>query len=157
MSTTQRSESINSFFDKYVQRKTTLKEFIEQYKVALQDRHERESKADFDTWNRTPVLISHSPYEKQMSTVYTHEIFKKFQKEVLEIVNRWSNDAKGHKIAACALEEAKSTMPTLKVLDPHVTKTKEAPKRIKSGIEKKRKKTNTTKNDKVKEMKDTFK
>ncbi|KAF8411552.1 hypothetical protein HHK36_004106 [Tetracentron sinense] len=35
------------------------------------------------------------------------------------ILNRWSNDAKGHKIAACALEEAKSTMPTLKVLDPH--------------------------------------
>ncbi|KAF8405193.1 hypothetical protein HHK36_010093 [Tetracentron sinense] len=85
MSTTQRSESINSFFDKYVQRKTTLKEFIEQYKVVLQDRHERESKANFDTWNRTPILKSHSPYEKQCQQS-THEIFKKFQREVLEIV-----------------------------------------------------------------------
>ncbi|KAF8395455.1 hypothetical protein HHK36_019401 [Tetracentron sinense] len=221
MSTTQRSESINSFFDKYVQRKTTLKEFIEQYKVALQDRHERESKANFDTWNRTPILKSHSPYEKQMSTVYTHEIFKKFQREVLEIVachpkkeeedetvtmfmvhdfeanedfiveweeaeskvsclcrlfeykgflcrhamtilqfsavskipshyilNRWSNNAKSHNIEAPALEEVKSVMPKLKVLDPQVTKTKGAPKRIKSGIEKKRKKNNTSKKDK---------
>ncbi|KAF8403430.1 hypothetical protein HHK36_011534 [Tetracentron sinense] len=221
MSTTQRSESINSFFDKYVQRKTTLKEFIEQYKVALQDRHERESKASFDTWNRTPILKSHSPYEKQMSTVYTHEIFKKFQREVLEIVachpkkeeedetvtmfmvhdfeanedfiveweeaeskvsclcrlfeykgflcrhamtilqfsavskipshyilNRWSNNAKNHNIEAPALEEVKSVMPKLKVLDPQVTKTKGAPKRIKSGIEKKRKKNNTSKKDK---------
>ncbi|GAV78327.1 hypothetical protein CFOL_v3_21795 [Cephalotus follicularis] len=40
MSTTQRSESINSFFDKYVGRKTTLKEFVDQYKVGLEDRLE---------------------------------------------------------------------------------------------------------------------
>ncbi|KAI5339418.1 hypothetical protein L3X38_018690 [Prunus dulcis] len=32
MSTTQRSESINSFFDKYLNKKTTLKEFVEKYK-----------------------------------------------------------------------------------------------------------------------------
>nr|ABN08815.1 hypothetical protein MtrDRAFT_AC160516g62v2 [Medicago truncatula] len=37
LSTTQRSESINSFFDKYVCKKTTLKEFVEKYKVALHD------------------------------------------------------------------------------------------------------------------------
>ncbi|KAF8397853.1 hypothetical protein HHK36_016778 [Tetracentron sinense] len=86
MSTTQRSESINSFFDKYVQKKTTLNEFIEQYKVAIQDRREMETKADFDTWHKIPTLKSYSPYEKQMSTFYTHEIFKKFQVEVLGVV-----------------------------------------------------------------------
>jgi len=42
LSTTQRSENINSFFDKYVCKKTTLKEFVEKYKVALHDREEAE-------------------------------------------------------------------------------------------------------------------
>lgn len=78
MSTTQRSESINSFFDKYVSRKTTLKEFVEQYKVALQDRKEKEAQADFNTWHKKPVIKSPSPFEKQMSMIYTHEVFKKF-------------------------------------------------------------------------------
>ncbi|KAF8405456.1 hypothetical protein HHK36_010362 [Tetracentron sinense] len=86
MSTTQRSESVNSFFDRYVHKKTTLKEFLEQYKVVLRDRNEEELKADFNTWLRIPSLKFHSPYEQQMSTVYTHEIFKKFQAEVLGIV-----------------------------------------------------------------------
>jgi hypothetical protein len=83
LSTTQRSESINAFFDKYVCKKTTLKEFVEKYKVALQDREEAEKQADFNTWHKQPVLRTPSPFEKQMSTIYTHEIFKKFQAEVL--------------------------------------------------------------------------
>ncbi|KAF8398441.1 hypothetical protein HHK36_017368 [Tetracentron sinense] len=83
MSTSQRSESINSFLDIYVHRETTLKEFVEQYKVVLQDRYEEEAKADFDGWHERPELMSPSPFEKQMLTVYTHEIFKKFQVEVL--------------------------------------------------------------------------
>jgi hypothetical protein len=83
MSTTQRSESINSFFDKYVNKKTTLKEFVEKYKVALEDREEAEKQADFNTWHKQPVLKTPSPFEKQMSMVYTHEVFKKFQVEVM--------------------------------------------------------------------------
>ncbi|XP_071741407.1 protein FAR-RED IMPAIRED RESPONSE 1-like [Rutidosis leptorrhynchoides] len=51
MSTTQRSESINSFFDKYVNRKTTLKQFVEQYENALRDRAEKENIEDFKSYN----------------------------------------------------------------------------------------------------------
>jgi hypothetical protein len=83
MSTTQRSESINSFFDKYVNKKTTLKEFVKQYCVALQDRQEQEAQADFRTWYPLPPFKSPSPFERKMSKVYTHEVFKKFQVEVL--------------------------------------------------------------------------
>jgi hypothetical protein len=83
MSTSQRSESINAFFDKYVCKKTTLKEFVEKYKVALHDREEAEKQAYFNTWHKQPVLKTPSPFEKQMSVIYTHEIFKKFQVEVL--------------------------------------------------------------------------
>ncbi|KAK9206962.1 hypothetical protein WN943_017245 [Citrus x changshan-huyou] len=83
LSTTQRSESIDSFFDKYVSKKTSLKEFVEQYKVALQDRQENEAYASFSTLHKKPVLKSPSPFAKQMSRIYTHEVFKKFQVEVL--------------------------------------------------------------------------
>uniref|UniRef100_A0A5B6ZHH8 Protein FAR1-RELATED SEQUENCE n=1 Tax=Davidia involucrata TaxID=16924 RepID=A0A5B6ZHH8_DAVIN len=86
MSTMQRSDSINTFFDKYIQRKTTLKEFIDQYNAILQDKYEEEAKADFETWHKQPGLKSPSPFGKQMATIYTHAIFKKFQVEVLGVV-----------------------------------------------------------------------
>ncbi|KAE9611702.1 putative transcription factor FAR family [Lupinus albus] len=85
MSTHQRSESMNSFFDKYIHKKITLKEFVKQYGIILQNRYEEEAIADFDTLHKQPALKSPSPWEKQMSTVYTHAIFKKFQVEVLGV------------------------------------------------------------------------
>lgn len=81
--TSSRMESLNSFFDKYVKIETSLTEFIERYKDILEDRYEEEAKANFDAWHDTPELKSPSPFEKQVSLVYTHEIFKKFQMEVL--------------------------------------------------------------------------
>jgi hypothetical protein len=47
---TQRSESINSFFNKYTCKKTTLKEFVEKYKFALHDGEESEMHANFNTY-----------------------------------------------------------------------------------------------------------
>ncbi|XP_010532500.1 PREDICTED: protein FAR-RED IMPAIRED RESPONSE 1 [Tarenaya hassleriana] len=86
MSTSPRSESMNSFFDKYIHKKIRLREFIKQYGAILQNRYEEESVADFDTWHKQPALKSPSPWEKQVSAVYTHTIFKKFQVEVLGVV-----------------------------------------------------------------------
>ena len=63
-----------------------MKEFVKQYGTSLQNRYEEEAIADFDTWHRQSALRSPSPCEKQMSTVYTHAIFKKFQVEVLGVV-----------------------------------------------------------------------
>ncbi|PWA78370.1 FRS (FAR1 Related Sequences) transcription factor family [Artemisia annua] len=86
LSTAQRAESLNSFFDKYVHKKVSAKEFVKQYGTVLQNRYEEEAVADFDTCHKQPALKSPSPYEKQMSCVYTHAIFKKFQSEVLGVV-----------------------------------------------------------------------
>ncbi|KAL4586823.1 hypothetical protein LXL04_011467 [Taraxacum kok-saghyz] len=86
MSPPQRGETVNSFFDKYIHKKTTLKEFVKQYSTILQNRYDEEAVADFDTWHKQPALKSPSPWEKQMSNVYTHTIFKKFQVEVLGVV-----------------------------------------------------------------------
>ncbi|KAF5447925.1 hypothetical protein F2P56_033439 [Juglans regia] len=84
--TVQRSESVNSYFDKYVHKKTTVQEFVKQYESILQDRYEEEAKADSDTWNKQPALKSPSPLEKSVSGVYTHAVFKKFQAELLGVV-----------------------------------------------------------------------
>ena len=86
MSTMQRSESINCLLDKYLQKKTTLKEFFEQYKVTLRDKCEEEAKADFETLHKQPALKSPSPFGKQMVKLYTHAVFKRFQSEVLGVV-----------------------------------------------------------------------
>ena len=83
LSRTSRLESLNSLFDKYVQRETSLRDFMEQYRGILEDRYEDEAKANFDAWHETPELKSPSPFEKQLSLIYTHEVFKKFQVEVL--------------------------------------------------------------------------
>lgn len=85
LSTTERSESVTSFFDKYVCGETTFKEFIEQYKTFLEDRYEMETEADFEICHKQPALRSLSPFEKQMSRVYTDAIFMKFQAEVLGV------------------------------------------------------------------------
>ncbi|VVA95480.1 unnamed protein product [Arabis nemorensis] len=83
LSTRNRSESANSLFDRYVQAETSLKDFLEKYGLMLEDRYEEEAKADFDAWHEAPEVKSPSPFEKQMLNVYTHEIFRKFQLEVL--------------------------------------------------------------------------
>ncbi|XP_052175026.1 protein FAR1-RELATED SEQUENCE 2 isoform X2 [Diospyros lotus] len=84
--TAERSECISSLFDKYIHREMTCKEFINKYKEFLYDRCEAEAKADFEIHHDSPTLRSHSPFEKQMSTVFTIAIFKKFQVEVLGTV-----------------------------------------------------------------------
>uniref|UniRef100_A0A803QIN4 Protein FAR1-RELATED SEQUENCE n=1 Tax=Cannabis sativa TaxID=3483 RepID=A0A803QIN4_CANSA len=86
MSTVQRSDSVNYYFDKYVHKKTSVQEFLKQHETILQDRYEEEAKADSDTWNKQPTLKSPSPLEKSVSGVYTHAVFKKFQVEVLGAV-----------------------------------------------------------------------
>ncbi|CAH8275984.1 unnamed protein product [Arabidopsis lyrata] len=81
--TAQRSDSVNSVFDKYIQRKTTLKAFLDQYKKMIQERYEEEEKAEIETLYKQPGLKSPSPFGKQMAEVYTREMFKRFQVEVL--------------------------------------------------------------------------
>ncbi|CAA3022245.1 FAR1-RELATED SEQUENCE 2-like isoform X1 [Olea europaea subsp. europaea] len=83
--TIERSQSVSSFFDKYIHKETTFKDFIVKFKEFLHERYEEEAKAEFENRNIEPTLKSHSPLERQMSAVYTHAIFQKFQAEVLGI------------------------------------------------------------------------
>ncbi|KAL0374471.1 UNVERIFIED_CONTAM: protein FAR1-RELATED SEQUENCE 2 [Sesamum radiatum] len=81
--TVERSQSVASLFDKYLQKETTVEEFIDQYKLFLHDSCEEECKADIEA---QATLICHSHFEKQMSKLYTYTIYTKFQVEVSGIV-----------------------------------------------------------------------
>ncbi|XP_024961492.1 protein FAR1-RELATED SEQUENCE 5 isoform X3 [Cynara cardunculus var. scolymus] len=83
MSITQRSDSMNSYFDGYVNASTTLNQFVKLYEKALESRNEKEVKADYDTMNTLPLLRTPSPMEKQASELYTRKIFMRFQEELV--------------------------------------------------------------------------
>ncbi|KAG7011835.1 Protein FAR1-RELATED SEQUENCE 5, partial [Cucurbita argyrosperma subsp. argyrosperma] len=83
MSITQRSDSMNSYFDGYVNASTNLSQFFKLYEKALESRNEKEVKADYDTMNTSPVLKTPSPMEKQVSELYTRKLFSRFQEELV--------------------------------------------------------------------------
>ncbi|XP_041001610.1 protein FAR1-RELATED SEQUENCE 4-like [Juglans microcarpa x Juglans regia] len=82
MSTTQRSESMNAFFDEYVHSGTTLKEFVDQFDNALRKKVETEMTTDFQSCNQTIPCVSLFKIEKQVQLLYTNVKFKEVQAEV---------------------------------------------------------------------------
>lgn len=84
MSVTQANDSINSYFDGYINASTNVHLLIKQYEKANATRYEKEVKADYCTMNTTPVLKTPSPMEKQAAKLYTKIIFMKFQEELVE-------------------------------------------------------------------------
>ncbi|KAF5459929.1 hypothetical protein F2P56_019835 [Juglans regia] len=82
MSTTQRSEGMNAFFDDYVHSRTTLKQFVDQYDSALRRKVENEAIANFNSFNKDIPCISRYPLEKQFQSAYTLAKFKEVQEEL---------------------------------------------------------------------------
>ncbi|VFR01855.1 unnamed protein product [Cuscuta campestris] len=83
MSSTQRSESMNAFFDGYVHSKTTLKQFVDQYDRALRKKMEMEFQADASSFTKMIPCVTMYEMEKQLQDVYTISKFKEFQTEIL--------------------------------------------------------------------------
>ncbi|XP_042405043.1 protein FAR1-RELATED SEQUENCE 6-like [Zingiber officinale] len=86
MSTSQRSESMNAFFDEYVHSKTSLKQFVEQYDNALKKKIEKEKYLDFGSFNSMIPVITGYPIERQFQSFYTNNLFKLFQDEIRELM-----------------------------------------------------------------------
>ncbi|XBI53195.1 hypothetical protein VPH35_035463 [Triticum aestivum] len=82
MSSTQRSESVNAFFDGYVHARTTLKQFVEQYENALRDKVEKETKAVSKSFQEEIPCITHFDFEKQFQAAYTNAKFQEFQEQL---------------------------------------------------------------------------
>lgn len=82
MSSIHQGEIISPFFDEYVHKQTSMKEFFDMYELILQKKHQKEALDDFDSRDSIPAMKERYIYELQLSKVYTKEIFKKFQDEV---------------------------------------------------------------------------
>ncbi|KAG5226987.1 protein FAR1-RELATED SEQUENCE [Salix suchowensis] len=67
--------SVSSLFDGYVNARTTLQDFAEQYVNVLDDLYEKEAKAEFETFYTKPILKTPLPMEKQAAEVYTKNLF----------------------------------------------------------------------------------
>ncbi|XP_023766136.2 protein FAR1-RELATED SEQUENCE 5-like [Lactuca sativa] len=92
MTTTGRSESINSFFDGFVNSKTMLNEFVVQYDKAVESRRAAEEDEDFKTMNSRPVLSSVHPIEAKAGQCYTRKMFDTFKKEWTEAITNLSHN-----------------------------------------------------------------
>ncbi|XP_012065290.2 protein FAR-RED IMPAIRED RESPONSE 1 [Jatropha curcas] len=86
LSLTQRNESMNSFFDGYIHSRSTLKQFLDQYEVALMNKIEKEMQADFDSMNSKIPTCSEYAIEKQFQEAYTHGIYVQVRKEFLKMM-----------------------------------------------------------------------
>ncbi|XP_027158096.1 protein FAR1-RELATED SEQUENCE 5-like [Coffea eugenioides] len=81
MTTTQRSESMNSVIKRYVTYKNKFHEFFNHFERLVDDRRYKELKADFRVYTSTPVLPFDVDVLKQAASVYTPEVFKWFETE----------------------------------------------------------------------------
>lgn len=86
MSTIQRSESMNTFFDGYVHSKISLKQFVEQYERALRSKVEKEFQADFKSFSQLVPCETQFEMEQQYQSVYTISKFCEVQAEFIRKV-----------------------------------------------------------------------
>ncbi|KAH7685553.1 FHY3/FAR1 family protein [Dioscorea alata] len=76
MTTTQRSESINSFFDGFVNAQTPLDEFVMQYDKALSAQRNAEESEDFKTLNSIANFYTGHLIERHAGEVYIRSVYK---------------------------------------------------------------------------------
>uniref|UniRef100_A0A7N0T8Y6 Protein FAR1-RELATED SEQUENCE n=1 Tax=Kalanchoe fedtschenkoi TaxID=63787 RepID=A0A7N0T8Y6_KALFE len=79
---TQESDALNGFFDGYVHKHTTIKEFLDKYELALHRKLLKDAIADQESRTLASGLVTKSSFKLQLSKIYSKEIFKKFQAEV---------------------------------------------------------------------------
>ncbi|KAI4355770.1 hypothetical protein L6164_004510 [Bauhinia variegata] len=78
----QPSDVIPLFFEGYLDKQTSLTEFLEKYDQALQTKRELEALADMDSKNSSLMPKTSCSFESQVSKLYTHEILRMFEREV---------------------------------------------------------------------------
>ncbi|XP_014499792.1 protein FAR1-RELATED SEQUENCE 5-like [Vigna radiata var. radiata] len=87
MSTTQKSEGMNAFFDGFINSSTTFQQFVAQYDNALRVKAQKEIQGDFSSLNTTVGCGSQSPIERQFQQEYTHSKFEEVQTEFRSRMN----------------------------------------------------------------------
>ncbi|KAL5541711.1 hypothetical protein UlMin_009421 [Ulmus minor] len=78
------NENIESFFGTFLTAQTPLVEFISRYERGVERRREEERKEDFNSYNLQAYLQTKEPTEEQCRRLYTLNVFKIFQRELLQ-------------------------------------------------------------------------
>ena len=86
MKTTQRVESINSFFDLYVNKHTHLYEFVESYCEAMEGRANSENMADTSSARNLRQIVTAFSAEEVYQKCYTDAKFHEVQRECTRVL-----------------------------------------------------------------------
>lgn len=84
MSPKQKLETMNDFYKKYFNSKTSLKVLLTQFDLAMASHFDDEVEADINTICTKPILKTASPIEKQAAAFYSRAVFLRFQEEFVE-------------------------------------------------------------------------
>ncbi|RYR15156.1 hypothetical protein Ahy_B04g071881 [Arachis hypogaea] len=87
MRSKQRSESMHSFFNKFITRNSSWRQFVKQYDNCLASREQREREFDAADFHTMIPCATNSTIEAQFQHVYTHEKFRKVQAQFRGKVN----------------------------------------------------------------------
>ncbi|QHO20485.1 Protein FAR-RED ELONGATED HYPOCOTYL [Arachis hypogaea] len=87
MRSTQRSESMHSFFNKFITRNSSLRQFVKQYDNCLVSREQTEREFDAADFHTMIPCATKSVTEAQFQYVYTHEKFREVQAQFRGKVN----------------------------------------------------------------------
>ncbi|XP_072056347.1 protein FAR-RED ELONGATED HYPOCOTYL 3-like [Arachis hypogaea] len=87
MRSTQRSESMHSYFDKFINNKSLLIQFVKQYDNCLGWKEQQEREADVEDYKSIIPCATNSLIEKQFQGAYTNAKFKEVQKQFRKKAN----------------------------------------------------------------------
>ncbi|RYR50343.1 hypothetical protein Ahy_A07g036938 isoform A [Arachis hypogaea] len=79
MRSTQRSESMHSFFNKFIARNSSLIQFVKQYDNCLGSREQAERESDAADFHTVIPCATKSSIEAQFQDGYTHQKFREVQ------------------------------------------------------------------------------
>ncbi|RYR07910.1 hypothetical protein Ahy_B05g075408 [Arachis hypogaea] len=101
MKSTQSSEIMHSFFNKFITRNSSLIQFVKQYDNCLESREQAERESDAVDFHTVIPCATKSSIEAQFQDVYTHQKFREVQAQFRRKVNcitRLTNFALGYSI-----------------------------------------------------------
>ncbi|KAF6175020.1 hypothetical protein GIB67_039568, partial [Kingdonia uniflora] len=80
-----RNIGTNAYFVGYLKRGISVGEFIKQFERAKKHRREAEKDAEFESSQQLPELRLSTNVEQEAASLYTREIFQKFQDQLLQV------------------------------------------------------------------------
>ncbi|XP_057756895.1 protein FAR-RED IMPAIRED RESPONSE 1-like [Arachis stenosperma] len=101
MRSTQRSESMHSFFNKFITQNSSLIQFVKQYDNCLGSREQAERESDATDFHTVIPCATKSSIEVQFQDVYTHQKFREVQAQFrgkANCITRLTNSALGYSV-----------------------------------------------------------